>query len=155
VLGLPPVVFFRNIPQDWFVSSTSFSTLTLMKISESEKIDTSITASSFQRSPNTLPHQAINEIRKAIIRPNSNFTPLIMEGETRVIGGRDFMILGGVFDFRDVGSVVQTGYLHLNYTETELNVIEIITTILFENALDDEPEIHDMLDKVIIANPVI
>jgi hypothetical protein len=155
MIGLPPVVFFKGISENWIVSSTNFATLTLMKVSESQKIDTSLICSSFQRHPDTTVDNIVQEVREQVMRTNSNFIPLLNEGEGRIIGGREFVILGGILDLPDIGTVIQTAYLHLDFSPTELNVIEIFSTMLFENALDDEPEVHEMLDRVIIANPII
>lgn len=155
MLGLPPAIFFREVPSNWAVGITHPNVMTLMKINEPQQIDTSITCSSFQRHPDTTIESVVQEVRREVVKPNSNFIPLLNEGEFRLINDIEFVILGGIFDLEGIGTIIQTAYLNLDYSPTELNIIEIFTTMLFENALDDEPEIHAMLDKVIIASPKI
>lgn len=148
----PPYVFFRKLPDTWVATSTGPSVLNLVKPRSTQPMDTTINSISYPMSPDTSPEELADNVYSAFTaRHLTTFIPTLNNGDLRKIGGIDFCSFGGIFEAPGVGMIVQNIYFNAQYSKESLNVIEIVTLLLMETALEDEPEIDTLLNNAIIA----
>lgn len=148
----PPYVFFRNIPNTWVVTSTGPAVLNLVKPRSAQPMDTTINSISYPMSVETSPEELTENVYNAFTaRFLPSFFPTLNNGDFRKIGGVDFATFGGIFESPDAGIIIQNIYFNAQYTKEALHVIEIVSLMLMENVLEDEPEVDTLLNNAIIA----
>lgn len=139
-------VVFRGIPGNWSALALNGG-ICLLKQREGDTIDTIIHTKSYVARSEDDIEQWVEEISKEISQDSS----IVMENEPKIIGSYGFSVMSSMCYHPAAGDIIKTGYYSVIETETSMDFIVIYTTVLMDNAFDDDPEIMNILNNIVIG----
>lgn len=143
-------VFFRNIPKDWVVFSLDNGCCAL-NLHEEDDIDTSVYAKVLHPQNEKQLELFLRECENSL---TSGDEVINYPSEERTISGYPFTVLSSINTIEGIGDVIKTGYFCVideNDDGTKLSLITIHTTLMFDNILEDEEHIQQILDDILVG----
>lgn len=157
------MVFFTHLPKLWGVTSVLLHKYPLTvahkrNFDTDDKIDTVLTCASYKIK--TLEHVDLmfkiiqsRAEQKAQLLNAEYYTPHTEIGQIKYFSGLPFKIMGGTYSAEQVGTVSETTYVNVNTSHEDfMNIIEISTIVPLAHTFESEPEIHEILDNIIVID---